>query len=247
MKVIHRIKVGHPVRRAEVVVQRTPKYKLAIKALLISMASSPVMMSSFLFGLLVWLSSFYLIYRFLASSANRIVAKRSMELGRHLSSATADLAFSLAVTGSEFNGAEALAEGHYSDISSFARKSLLRSLDGADVRSSLAKYFRLQPNIPTSYVVELLLSSNPDLLDIETILEQTEDFTRRNFSEFTRRLNSLLPAYFFAAFFLPFSALILSTLMDNYAIPFLAVFFPIFSAIMWIISSMLFKVEVTML
>ena len=247
MNVIHKIKVGQPVRKAEGVVQRTPKYKLAIKALLISMAFSPVMMSSFLFGLSVWLSSFYLIHKFLSSYAERFVAKRSMELGKHLSSATADLAFSLAVTGSEFNGAKALAQGHYSDISSFARKSLLRSLDGADVRSSLAKSFRLQTNVPTSYILEILLSYNPDLLDIETILEQIEDFARRNFSEFTRRLNSLLPAYFFAAFFLPFSALILSTLMDNYAIPFLAAFFPIFSAIMLIISSMLFKVEETML
>lgn len=240
-------KVNHPMRRVEGAASRKPKSKQAIKAFLISMTFLPIIMSSFLFGLLVWLSSFYFIYRFLSSSTKRIISTRAMELGKHLSSATADLAFSLAVTGSEFHGAEALAQGHYSDISIFARKSLLRSLDGVDVRSSLAKSFRLQRAVPTSYIVELLLSCNPDLFDIETILEQTEDFARRNFSEFTQRLNTLLPAYFFAAFFLPFSALILSTLMDNFAIPFLVVFFPIFSLIMWVISSMLFKVEVTML
>jgi len=238
---------NNPMRRSEGAVSRKPKSKKAIKAFSISLAFLPIIMSSFLFGLLVWLSSFYFIYRFLESSTKRAVATRAMELGKHLSSATADLAFSLAVTGSEFHGAEALAQGRYSDISSFARKSLLRSLDGVDVRSSLSRSFRLQRAVPTSYIVELLLSCNPDLFDIETILEQTEDFARRNFSEFTRRLNNLLPAYFFAAFFLPFSALILSTLMDNFAIPFLAVFFPTFSLIMWIISSMLFKVELTML
>lgn len=236
----------HYVGRTEGV-QRKEKPKHAIKAFTISLAFSPIILLSFLFGLLAWLSSFYFIYRFLASSEKRVVAIRTMELGKHLSGATADLAFSLAVTGSEYHGAEALARGHYSDISDFAKMSLLRSMDGVDVRSSLANTFRHQRAVPTSYIVELLLSCNPDLFDIEAILEQTEDFARRNFSEFTRRLNTLLPAYFFAAFFLPFSALILSTLMDNFAIPFLAVFFPIFTLIMWLISNMLFKIEVTML
>jgi len=240
-------RVNYPVRRATGVASMKPKSKQAIKALFISMAFLPIIISYFLFGLFVWLSSFYFIYRFLESSAKRIVVTRAMELGKHLSSATADLAFSLTVTGSEFNGAEALARGHYSDISGFARRSLLRSLDGVDVRSSLANSFRLQRAVPTSYIVELLLSCNPDLFDIDAILEQTEDFARRNFSEFTRRLNDILPAYFFAAFFLPFSALILSTLMDDFAIPFLAVFFPVFSLVMWVISTMLLKVEVTML
>jgi len=235
------------IRRTEGVVPCKTKSRHAIRAFVISLAFSPIISLSFLFGLLIWLSSFYFIYKFMASSTKRTVATRTMELGKHLSGATADLAFSLAVTGSEFQGAEALARGHYSDISDFARMSLLRSMDGVDVRSSLANSFRHQRDVPTSYVVELLLSCNPDLFDIETILEQTEDIARRNFSEFTRRLNTLLPAYFFAAFFLPFSALILSTLMDNFAIPFLAVFFPIFSLIMWLLSNMLFKVEVTML
>jgi len=246
MKLSSGKKVNPATRRAEGVVSWKPKSKQVIKAFIISMAFTPIIISSFLFGLLVWLSSLLFIYRFLASSTKRIITTKAMELGKHLSGATADLAFSLTVTGSEFHGAEALARGHYSDISYFARKSLLRSMDGVDVRTSLANAFRHQRAMPTSYIVELLLSCNPDLFDVETILEQTEDFARRNFSEFTRRLNTLLPAYFFAAFFLPFSALILSTLMDNFAIPFLTVFFPIFSSIMWVISSMLFKVEVTM-
>lgn len=236
-----------PLSRVADLVSRKLKSKQAIKALALSMVFFPIVLLTSLFGLFVWLTSLYFIYRFFTSSPKRLIATRAKELGRHLSSATADLAFSLSVTGSEFQGAETLARGHYHTISRFARRSLLRSLDGVDVRSSLASSFRRQRAVPTTYIVELLLSCNPDLLDIETILEQTEDFTRRNFNEFTQRLNTLLPAYFFATFFLPFSALILSTLMDNLAIVFLTAFFPIFSLIMWLISNMLFKVEVTML
>jgi hypothetical protein len=228
-------------------ISRKFKSRQAIQALVLSLALFPIVLLTPLFGLFVWLLSFYLIYRFYESSSKRSIATRAKVLGRHLSSATADLAFSLAVTGSEFQGAESLARGHYQAISVFARNSLLRSLDGADVRSSLASSFRRQRAVPTTYIVELLLSCNPDLLDIENILEQTEDFTRRDFNEFTQRLNTLLPAYFFAAFFLPFSALILSTLMDSLAIAFLTAFFPVFSLIMWQISNMLFKVEATML
>jgi len=228
-------------------ISRRIKSRQAIKAFVLSLALFPIVLSLPPFGLFIWLLSFYFIYRYFESSSKRSTATKVKLLGRHLSSATADLAFSLSVTGSEFQGAESLARGRYYAISDFARNSLLRSLDGVDVRSSLASSFRRQRAVPTTYIVELLLSCNPDLLDIEAILEQTEDFTRRDFNEFTQRLNTLLPAYFFAAFFLPFSALILSTLMDSLAIDFLTAFFPAFSLIMWHISNMLFKTEATLL
>jgi len=199
------------------------------------------------FGIMLWASSFYLLYRFFSSSVSRKNAARAMEIGKHLSGAAAELAFSLAVTGSEILGAEALARGEYSYISDIAKESLLESMDGVDVRSSLAASLRLEKGVPTEYMVELLLLPNPRLLDVEHLLEQTEQFTRRNFSEFTRRLDALLPAYFFAAFFLPFSALILSALLGGFVVSFLALFFPLFSLVMWVISKMLFEASVNML
>ncbi|MGQ9513531.1 MAG: hypothetical protein ACUVTL_00515 [Thermoproteota archaeon] len=168
-------------------------------------------------------------------------------MGKYLSGAAAELAFSLAVTGSEVLGAEALARGEYSHISDLAKDSLLLSMDGKDVRTSLVKSMRLQKGVPTEYIVELLLSSNIRLLDVEHLLEQIEQFARRNFEEFTRRLDALLPVYFFAAFFLPFSALILSAMLGSFVVTFLVVFFPLFSLVMWMISKMLFKAAVNVL
>ncbi|MEM2884518.1 MAG: hypothetical protein QXF24_00325 [Thermoproteota archaeon] len=198
-------------------------------------------------GLALWVSSLFLLYRFLSSSQSRKNAAIAAEVGKHLSGAAAELAFSLAVTGSEVLGAEALAKGEYSLISDLAKESLLKSMDGADVRSSLAASLRSRRGVPTDYMVELLLSPNASLLDAEHLLEQTEQFARRNFSEFTRRLDALLPAYFFAAFFLPFSALILSALLGGFVPHFLAAFFPLFSLVMWAISKALFRAAVNVL